>query len=100
MKDRSRKARDWDGSIPDSLNQDADLQYRNPEDRFRNSAEPLGRRLIKEAQEFQGIPRKTFRNSDTIRELAKEVDESIHEKPSDGKSKIGSLLEIMSDRSK
>lgn len=61
----------------------------------------MGRRLIKEAQELQVIPRKTFRNSDTIRELAKEVDESIHEKPSDpSKSKIGSLLDIMSDRSK
>jgi hypothetical protein len=68
----------------------------HPSDKYRYSAQIYSRR----SDDSSSTYRKTIENHKSfIKDLAREVDESVHDKPSDKNSKIGSLLDIMSDRS-
>lgn len=91
------------GSHPDFAGPDLDdVEFKLVTDKYRNSAQPQGWR---NKRTESPIARKTM-NSDVMKEIAiREIDESIEkDKPSEQSkagdtSKIGSLLDIMSERS-
>jgi hypothetical protein len=68
-----------------------------PSDRYRYSAQVYARRAD---DPTPPAPYRRTIDLEFIKDLGREVDESVHnDKPSDKHSKIGSLLDIMSDRS-